>query len=192
MEVAGLDLHGTELVVLSACDTGLGETRIDDDFMKRNIGRSDGVYGLRRALVLAGAKTQMVSLWRVADVATRSLMTAYYDKLARGVGRSQALREVQQAFLASKGKDRDWSHPKYWASFIVAGSTAPMTGELARPALRPGHRGPARLRLRQQRSPGHPGRLAFQPGRRAARAPPEGVAPASIVRAARLLAGESG
>ena len=94
----------------------------------------DGVYGLRRALVLAGAKTQMVSLWRVGDTATRELMVAYYDRLARGAGKSEGLRQVQLAFLREK-KPRDRSHPRDWASFIVSGSNAPMTGEQARPRL---------------------------------------------------------
>src|SRR5262249_12139573 len=60
LEVAGLDLWGTKLVVLSACDTGVGEVK-----------SGDGVHGLRRALVLAGSETQVMSLWPVSDRVTR-------------------------------------------------------------------------------------------------------------------------
>ncbi|XXS86796.1 CHAT domain-containing protein [Sorangium sp. So ce362] len=75
LEASGLDLYGTQLVVLSACETGLGEVK-----------RADGVHGLRRALVLAGAETQVMSLWKVQDRETRNLMEAYYEKLAAGGG----------------------------------------------------------------------------------------------------------
>jgi CHAT domain-containing protein/Tfp pilus assembly protein PilF len=122
LEAASLDLHGTELAVLSACDTGIGATELRDEFMDRNIGRGEGVYGLRRALVLAGARTQMVSLWRVDDAVTRQLMTMYYRKLASGAGRAEALRQVQLELLASK----DLSLPYYWASFIVSGDPSPL------------------------------------------------------------------
>src|SRR5262249_53001663 len=79
-EIAHIDLTGTRLVVLSACDTGVGQ-----------IASSEGIYGLRRALTIAGAQTQVVSLWKVDDAATSELMDGYYDGLQRGVGRSQAL-----------------------------------------------------------------------------------------------------
>ena len=130
LELTGLDLHGTELAVLSACDTGVG----------REVGRSDGLYGLRRALVLAGAKTQMISLWKVDDNASRRIMPAYYQKLAEGQGRSQALRAVQLELL--RNPDRLTGHPHYWASFIVSGSDAPLlaTG-LMRPDPPRGSRG---------------------------------------------------
>jgi CHAT domain-containing protein len=78
LEMASLDLWGTQLVVLSACETGLGDTRI-----------GDGVYGLRRALVIAGTETQIMSLWEVDDAATRDLMVDYYDRLIKGEGRGE-------------------------------------------------------------------------------------------------------
>jgi CHAT domain-containing protein len=113
-EVAGLDLWGTELVVLSACNTGLGEVK-----------NGEGVYGLRRALVLAGAKTQVMSLWPVDEVATREWMTAYYAALQKGLGRGEALRQVQRQLLQQKHRQ----HPFYWASFIQSGEWATLTGQ---------------------------------------------------------------
>jgi CHAT domain-containing protein len=111
LEASGLDLHGTRLVVLSACETGVGEVRA-----------GDGVYGLRRALVLAGAESQVMSLWQVSDAATRDLMVAYYKGLKSGGGRGDALRAVQLEML--RGTTR--SHPFYWASFIQSGDWRPL------------------------------------------------------------------
>ena len=106
LEASQLDLWGTKLVVLSACDTGLGEVK-----------NGDGVYGLRRALVLAGSEAQMMSLWAVSDTGTRELMTEYYRRLKAGEGRSEALRNTQLKLL----KDPRRQHPFYWASFIQSG-----------------------------------------------------------------------
>jgi CHAT domain-containing protein/lipopolysaccharide biosynthesis regulator YciM len=105
-ELAQLDLQGTELVVLSACESGGGEVQI-----------GEGVSGLRRALVLAGARAQLTSLWKIADLPTQELMVDYYQRLLRGVGRSAALREAQLAFM----KSRDHAHPYYWAAFMPIG-----------------------------------------------------------------------
>ena len=107
LEAAQLNLWGTKLVVLSACDTGLGDVK-----------NGDGVYGLRRALVLAGSEAQMISLWPVSDQATRELMVDYYTRLKAGEGRSQALRNVQLKFLKKPRRQ----HPFYWASFIQSGA----------------------------------------------------------------------
>jgi CHAT domain-containing protein/tetratricopeptide (TPR) repeat protein len=107
LEVAGLDLRGTKLVALSACETGLGELQ-----------NAEGVFGLRRALILAGAESQLMSLWSVSDLATRDLMVAYYGRLKDGEGRSEALRNVQLTLLTNEKHD----HPFFWASFIQSGS----------------------------------------------------------------------
>jgi CHAT domain-containing protein/Tfp pilus assembly protein PilF len=106
METTGLYLWGTKLVVLSACDTGVGQIK-----------NGDGVYGLRRALVLAGSESQVMSLWPVSDLATRALMVDFYQALRRGEGRSEALRNAQLNLL----RDPKLSHPAYWASFIQSG-----------------------------------------------------------------------
>jgi CHAT domain-containing protein len=113
MEAAALDLWGTKLVVLSACNTGVGEVK-----------NGDGVYGLRRALVLAGAETQVMSLWPVSDQGTRELMVEYYNGLKAGKGRSEALRQVQLRMQADPRRQ----HPYYWASFIVSGEWANLDG----------------------------------------------------------------
>lgn len=109
LEAAGLDLWGTKLVVLSACETGLGDVE-----------NGEGVYGLRRAFAMAGAESQVMSLWKVADTATKELMVAYYNRLMRGEGRSEALRQVQLEMMRGK----QWQHPYYWAGFIASGEWA--------------------------------------------------------------------
>jgi CHAT domain-containing protein len=114
LEVTGLNLWGTKLVTLSACDSGVGEVK-----------SGDGVHGLRRALVLAGAETQVMSLWAVSDKATMELMVSYYRLLREGEGRGEALRHVQLEML-KKGNRR---HPYYWASFIQSGEWANLEGK---------------------------------------------------------------
>jgi CHAT domain-containing protein/tetratricopeptide (TPR) repeat protein len=121
-EVAQLDLVGTQLAVLSACDTGVGTVQT-----------GEGVYGLRRALVLAGAQAQVVSLWKVADAATRELMVDYYRRLLKGEGRSAALRASQRAMMANPARQ----HPYYWATFIPIGDWRPLIAVHATRVVRP-------------------------------------------------------
>ena len=116
LEASGLDLYGTRLVVLSACETGVGEAR-----------NGDGVYGLRRALSIAGAQTLVMSLWKISDQETRDLMTNYYQALIHGGGRSEALREVA---LRMRAEPRT-AHPYYWASFIASGDGSTLDGKPA-------------------------------------------------------------
>ncbi|MBW4567895.1 MAG: CHAT domain-containing protein [Tolypothrix carrinoi HA7290-LM1] len=106
LEVAGLNLRGTQLVVLSACETGLGDVKV-----------GDGLYGLRRALVIAGSQSQVLSLWIVDDAGTKDLMVKYYQHLKTGKGRHEALREAQMQLLKTPG----YEHPYYWASFVPSG-----------------------------------------------------------------------
>ena len=108
-DVSGLDLLSTELVVLSACDTGLGMIQI-----------GEGVFGLRRAFVLAGAKTLVISLWKVPDEQTQALMVAFYQGLLAGAGRAEAMREAQLAIKAR------YTDPYYWGAFICQGDPAPL------------------------------------------------------------------
>jgi len=114
LEASGLNLWGTKLVVLSACDTGLGDVR-----------NGEGVYGLRRALVLAGAESFVMSLWAVSDYVTRQMMTNYYRGLKQGLGRSESLRQVKLSSL----KQPTSHHPYYWASFIQSGEWANLDGK---------------------------------------------------------------
>jgi len=109
LELAGLDLWGTELVVLSACDTGRGDVQL-----------GQGVYGLRRAFVVAGAETVVMSLWKVNDETTRELMEAYYRNLLAGQGRATALHEAMRSLRATQ------PHPHHWAPFIALGQDAPL------------------------------------------------------------------
>ncbi|HUK90227.1 MAG TPA: CHAT domain-containing protein, partial [Blastocatellia bacterium] len=113
LEASGLNLWGSKLVVLSACDTGVGQVR-----------NGEGVYGLRRAFVLAGAEALVMSLWPVSDYVTRELMIAYYKNLNAGLGRSESLRRVQLEMLGRKNR----RHPFYWASFIQSGDWRPLNG----------------------------------------------------------------
>jgi CHAT domain-containing protein len=114
LEASGLNLWGTRLVTLSACDTGIGEVR-----------NGEGVYGLRRAFVLAGAETVVMSLWPVSDYIARETMVAYYRGLRAGLGRGDALRHAKLAMLARPGRQ----HPYYWATFIQSGEWANLDGE---------------------------------------------------------------
>ncbi|NER85460.1 MAG: CHAT domain-containing protein, partial [Leptolyngbya sp. SIO1D8] len=106
LEAASLNLEGTQLVVLSACETGQGD-----------VANGEGVYGLRRAFALAGAESLMMSLWKVEDEGTQDLMVRYYENLLEGVGRSEALRQVQLEMIHSD----DYAHPYYWAAFVLTG-----------------------------------------------------------------------
>jgi CHAT domain-containing protein/tetratricopeptide (TPR) repeat protein len=126
LEAAGLDLYGTELVVLSACETGVGSATT-----------GDGVYGLRRALVIAGAQTQVMSLWKVDDAATRDLMIAYYGELQGGGGRGSSMHKVQLAMLGQK----ETSHPYFWGAFIVSGDPGRVSSFAGRSSVPP-PRGP--------------------------------------------------
>jgi len=109
LEVAGLDLRGTELVTLSACETGLGE-----------LVTGEGVMGLRRAFAEAGARALLLSLWKIPDEDTRVLMEEFYRLVAEdpGTDKAEALREAQLKMI-SKSKEK--TDPRNWAAFILSG-----------------------------------------------------------------------
>ncbi len=110
-EIGLLDLAGTELVVLSACETGLGDVRT-----------GEGVSGLRRALIYAGAETLITSLYKVPDEATQALMAAFYTRLAAGEGKLAALRDAQRDIIAARRDEYGAAHPFFWASFVLVGN----------------------------------------------------------------------
>jgi tetratricopeptide (TPR) repeat protein len=101
-EISRLDLSGNKLIVLSACNTGLGD-----------IDNVDGVFGLQRGLKRAGVKTILMSLWKVPDEETKELMTAFYKELLSGQTPYQSLKTAQKQ-LMDAGKS-----PYYWAGFML-------------------------------------------------------------------------
>jgi CHAT domain-containing protein len=115
LEIATTDLNGTQLVVLSACDTGLGTAKQGEEFA-----------GLRRALSMAGAASQVTSLWKVDEEATRLLMTRYYELLLNGHGRAEALKLAQELMA----QESQWEHPFYWAGFVPSGDWRPLNKAL--------------------------------------------------------------
>lgn len=104
-EVMGLKLIGTDLVVLSACETGVGDVQ-----------SGEGVFGLKRAFILSGAKAVILSLWSVPSKETKELMTKFYSLMADGKSKANAL---MQAKLEMKEKK---PNPFYWGAFILVGN----------------------------------------------------------------------
>jgi CHAT domain-containing protein len=110
-EVASLDLSGVEWAVLSACDTGVGEIRA-----------GEGVFGLRRAFQVAGARTVVMSLWSVDDQATRAWMRALYEgRFQRKLSTADAVHEASLSMLRDRRAKGLSTHPFYWAAFVAAG-----------------------------------------------------------------------
>ena len=120
-EAVSLQLDGTELVVLSACSTGQGDIRT-----------GEGVYGLQRSLTVAGARSTLLSLWKVDDAATAEFMSRFYKRLKAGEGRSDALAATQKEFREGQVKDPKtglaWDTPYYWAAWQLVGDWRPIKG----------------------------------------------------------------
>ena len=106
-----VDLQGTELVVLSACETGLGDVR-----------QGEGVSGLRRAFLHAGAETLITSLYKVPDEDTQRLMQHFYPSLAAGSTKLDAFRDAQRTVIAERREEYGAAHPFFWASFVLVGN----------------------------------------------------------------------
>lgn len=110
-EIAALDLSSVEWAVLSACDTGRGEVRA-----------GEGVFGLRRAFQVAGARTLIMSLWRVDDQAARRWMRALYTgRLEKKLSTADAARDASLQMLKQQRLKHESTHPFSWAAFVAAG-----------------------------------------------------------------------
>ena len=105
-EISDVDLRGLDLVVLSACQTGLGD-----------ISQGEGVFGLQRGFKKAGANSILMSLWKVNDNTTKILMTQFYKNWLSGQSKRQALLSAQKYLREVEGGK--YNKPKYWAAFIL-------------------------------------------------------------------------
>jgi len=107
-KILGLNLHSTKMVVLSACDTGLGEVK-----------RGEGVVGLRRAFTQAGAKSLVMSLWKVPDLETKELMVNFYRNIKSGkMNRCQAPRQAALDQKIIVERRQGYPNPRYWGAFV--------------------------------------------------------------------------
>ena len=98
-----MNLGNVDMVVMSACQSGLGETS------------GEGVFGLQRGFKLAGANTLLMSLWKVDDEATQILMTEFYENYLSGKSKRESLLNAQKVVRESRG----FEHPENWAGFIL-------------------------------------------------------------------------
>jgi len=107
-EVTAMNLDGTELVVLSACETGLGEVK-----------SGEGVYGLRRAFQMAGTRTVISALWPVSDEATAEIMSKLYERKDESL--PKRIRKLQLETITALRNQNKVNHPFSWGAFIAVG-----------------------------------------------------------------------
>lgn len=106
-EVLGLDLRGVELVTLSACESGVGLVQGDE-----------GVIGLKRSFLAAGARSLVLSLWSVPDAPTRDLIVAFFEGIRMGRPKAEALRRAKLKIMKRTALEH---RPYYWAAFVLVG-----------------------------------------------------------------------
>lgn len=109
-EIASVDLRGVNWVVLSGCRTALGEVRA-----------GEGIVGLRRAFAMAGARTLIMSLWKVSDGATRSWMERLYESRLSGLSTVDSMRKAARDTLKARRRTGLSDHPFYWGAFVAVG-----------------------------------------------------------------------
>jgi CHAT domain-containing protein len=111
-EVSALNLIGTNLVVLSACETGVGEYV-----------NGMGVMGLRSSFRQAGAHSLIMSLWKVPDELSSRMMAGFYERWLSGESKIDALRNTSLELLKNAREEYGNSHPIHWSGFILSGKS---------------------------------------------------------------------
>lgn len=109
-EISSMDFRNTELVVLSACESGLGDSEL-----------GNGVRGLQRAFIVAGAHSLLTSMFEVPDKETRELMDSFYQKFVQSGDQVKSMQAAQQKLILQRREQSDAAHPFFWASFFIVG-----------------------------------------------------------------------